>query len=307
MGVVIINQPPTPGRIAVYPILKGGLDLLLLVLGQTGFLNIRNSLLLPVYILDIIYNLDRLQIQTATQNLIKVLSLCTEGGGGLQAVAVYGTPFDVPGGVEPVIADFYRLRHPAIRLHRFQNELLDILWRNPGSSKVQFNFRCGQVFRLNASQRIHVDLVTGVLLGEYFSRGQLFAYITREVFFAGLIQWLTGSCRFTRNAEYNAGQFLQQLTTGFAGELLHIGQIHTGMFLDRQHESLIGGIYMVNHQVWPDGSFGKHIRLRLKVVIIVVDFQRAKQVVSAILTHGQRVCTTAESAILLRIGVILEI
>ena len=136
VGVVVINQSPPPVGISVYPILKSGFNLLLLILSQAGFFNIGYSLLLPVYIFDIIYNLDSLQVQAATQNFIEVFSLCTESGCSLQVVAVYGTPFDVPGSVEPVVADFYRLCRPAIWLHRLQNELLDILWRNPGSSKV---------------------------------------------------------------------------------------------------------------------------------------------------------------------------
>ena len=172
---------------------------------------------------------------------------------------------------------------------------------------MQFNFGCRKVFRLNASQRVHVDLVTGVLLSEYFSRGQLFAYITREIFFAGLIQWLTGSCRFAGNAKHHAGQFLQQFITGFAGQLFHIGQIYTGTLLDRQHESLAGGFYMVNHLVWPDGSFSKHIRLRLEIAIVVVNLQRAKQAVSAVLAEGQSVGAAVEPAILFREGVVLVI
>ena len=66
MGIVIVNQSPPSDGIAVYPILKGGLNLLLLVLGQASFFDVWYSLLLPVYVLDIIDNLDRLQIQTAT-------------------------------------------------------------------------------------------------------------------------------------------------------------------------------------------------------------------------------------------------
>ena len=57
MGVVIINQSPPPDGIAVYPILKGGLNLLLLVLGQASFFDVWYSLFLPVYVLDIIDNL----------------------------------------------------------------------------------------------------------------------------------------------------------------------------------------------------------------------------------------------------------
>ena len=66
VGVVVINQSPPPDGIAVYPILKGGLNLLLLILSQASFFDVWYSLLLPVYVLDIIDNLDRLQIQTAT-------------------------------------------------------------------------------------------------------------------------------------------------------------------------------------------------------------------------------------------------
>lgn len=54
MGVVIINQSPPSDGIAVYPILKGGLNLLLLVLGQASFFDVWYGPSLPLNVVVLV-------------------------------------------------------------------------------------------------------------------------------------------------------------------------------------------------------------------------------------------------------------
>ena len=69
----------------------------------------------------------------------------------------------------------------------------------------------------------------------------------------------------------------------------HKLQINLRSLSDADTKCFHGSIYPLHTPLLTDGSFGKEIRLSLEVIFLVENFQRAKQIVRAVIRERQAV------------------
>ena len=143
---------------------------------------------------------------------------------------------------------------------------------------------------LGSGQGLHIGLnprclLRGQHLGHCLGHTQLPAHVAGEIFVSGdkgkAVQigigfWnIIGVLITAHIPEDHAGQRPLQFRLGPAGELGHVGHIHSGLLRDRDGQGLAGGVHMVHSPVGADGPLGEHIRLAFQPSVLVHDLQGA--------------------------------
>ena len=98
----------------------------------------------------------------------------------------------------------------------------------------------------------------------------------------------------------NATQIACEFFFGLACKRGHIFHIHTGFFCDGYRKSFRGGINRCYDLARLDGAFGEHIRFAFEIVVLVENFQRAKQIVGAVIGKGKSIATAIDKTVLCR-------
>ena len=310
--IVLPHQGLPPLGVLPYPVPKSVADQLLLLLGQGSLFSVEYPFFFAVRAFDLIINTHIPQIQRILQNFIGVGPAGPVGGVVWNVAGGYGefcrdiplrrmgrvidldVPPQIPGGVQG-----------------FLHKLLDVLFVDPGSPQPHLNFRGVQVPGLGGGQGLHVGLnprrlLRGQHLGHRLGHTQLPAHVAGEVFVSGdkgkAVQigigfWnIIGVLITPHIPEDHAGQRPLQFRLGLAGELGHVGHIHSGLFRDRDGQCLAGGVHMVHSPVGADGPLGEHIRLALQPPVLVYDLQGAQQIVGAVAGKGQPVAPVIDKA-----------
>ena len=138
--VVLLHQRLPPIRVAPYPLLKGVLDGLLLLLRKRRFLGIENAPLRAVCIINRVIDAHIAQIQRVLQNPIGVSALCAVGHIGVDILFGWGGfAADVPFSGAGRIADLNWVPPVVRRLEGLLHELLDIILTDPRRAEAHFD------------------------------------------------------------------------------------------------------------------------------------------------------------------------
>jgi len=171
---------------------------------------------------------------------------------------------------------------------------------NPSCTKANINFRCFQVFWLCLLQGFHIDCIFRVMLCRHLCHTQLASYIAGQII-VGSLPATFHSFRSHWVFEDNATQFCGNAVKiiGFTKQICHIGQVHLTTLTNRNCKSFRRGIYTRYSAFWLYGAFGEHISLSFKVSVLIYIFQRAKQVIRAIVRKSLSIGTGIDKTILL--------
>ena len=259
--VVQGTQTLPAGGVCPHPLLKLLLDLVLLVLGDGGFLFVEHPLLFAILVLDGIENPHVPEIQGVLDELVGVHPLGAVGVKHPDAASIQAFLGDIPlsrhGGIPDTDAALIIER----RLEQLVGELLRHILGNPGSSQAHADFTSGQVLGLDLFQGLHIHSEGRVLFGCLPCGFQLFPHVTGEVLIRCDVVWFSIGFHFTGDGENDAPQLFRQLLLGFPSEGTHIFQIHPG-FLPQGHSQGFGRrIHMGDGPVGLDGAFGKQVGL----------------------------------------------
>ena len=96
----------------------------------------------------------------------------------------------------------------------------------------------------------------------------------------------------------NATQIACEFFFGLACKRGHIFHIHTGFFCDGNCQSFRSGINRCYDLARLDGAFGEHIRFAFEIVVLVENFQGAKQIVRTVIGKSESVATAAQKPVL---------
>ena len=102
----------------------------------------------------------------------------------------------------------------------------------------------------------------------------------------------------------HAAKFICKFFFGLAGERGHILHIHAGFLRNGERQSFRSGVHGGHGLMRFDRALRKHIRFALEVVVFIKDFQRAQQIIGAVIGKRQTVGTGVNETILFRKGII---
>ena len=299
--IVELHQLPPPVGVAPYPVPECLLDGLLFLLGEGGFLTVKDALFLSVRIPYGVVDAHIPQVQRIFKDFIGVGAVGAVGHAGVDVVvgdAVLAG--DVPLRRELRVVDLQGAAGIQRRLQQLEHELLDVLLVDPRRAETHLDFRSVQILGLGGAQCLHVGQITGAVNGGLLRLPQLLPDVAGEVFVRRL------PVAVNRVEEDDAVQLVDDVVLAFAGELGHIRHIHAGFFPNGQGEGFCGGVHAGNGLPLPDGALGEHIRLALELglVLIVQHFKGAEQVIGAVVCKGEGVAPAVDEAVFLGEAVI---
>ena len=302
--IVLGDKLLSPVGVSPNPIPERIFDRLLLLLCKGRFLGVEHTALTPIGIGYGVIDTHITQIQSVLQNLICVGSLCSIGHIGVYiAVGRLRLACNVPLCRERRIVDFDGSPQIIRRLKGLHHKLLNIGLVNPRCTQANLNLRSIKVFGLCRFKSFHIieDEVVffrtlGVLQG-FLIVGELFTDVTGKEIVCrspsiGAV-WLSVEIHID-----NATQIACEFFFGFAGELRHIRHINLGFFCDGNCQSFRSGVNGCYDLARLDRAFGEHIRFAFEIVVLVENFQGAKQIVGAVIGKGESVATAVDKTVL---------
>ena len=278
---------------------------MLLLLGKGGLLSIQHSFRLAVLILNGIIHAYIPEVQGILQNLI-----------GTDIIRSIGIPCrniiyaDTALACDVPDCGIGRILHMDVTLEvgrrvlQLVHELLDIGFVYPCGTQPHLNFRSFQVFGLGSPEGFHIALIHRVLRGGIFRFFQLSPHIAGEIFVSRDPSGMIFQRAQLGIVEDDASQIGGQLVYGFPGQAGHVPQVYTGPFPNGDRQSFHSGVHRGSDLMGLNSALAEHIRLALKVSIVVQNFQSAQEIVGGIIREGQPVSTTVENTVLFRKAVI---
>ena len=296
--VILAHQRLSPLRVAPNPVLERLPDGLLLLGGQGGLLGVQHPALLAVRIFNSIVDTHIPQVEGIFEDFIGVGAAGPVGGIGRHiplshSVFAGDLPFRRKGGV----VDFNAALKIKGRVEGLVHELLDVLLVNPRCPQPHLDLGSVQVFGLGGSQGLHVDRKGRVLLRRPLGLAQLPAHVAGQVLVRRDVLGPLALRHRAGQAENHVPQFGGQFLAGFAGELFHVGHVHAGFFRNGDRQGLAGRVHGGDGLVRAYGPLGEHIRLAFQPAILVQHFQRAEQVIAAVIGKGQPVRPVVDKTI----------
>ena len=286
------------------PITERIFDCLLLLLCEGRFLGVEYTAFTPIGVGNGIIDTHITQIQSILQNLICVGSLCTVGHIGVY-IAVGRLRFagDVPLCRERRVVDFDAPTQVIRRFKGLHHKLLNVRFINPRCTQANLNLGGIKVFGLCRFQSFHIieDEVVffrslGVLQG-FLIVGEFFTDVTGKEIIGGSPCVRAVGLSVEIHID-NATQIACEFFFGLAGELRHIRHINLGFFCDRNCQSFRSGVNGCYDLARLDRAFGEHIRFAFEIVVLVENFQGAKQIVGAVISKGKGVATAVDKTVL---------
>ena len=241
------------------------------------------------------------EVQCIFQQLIAVDAQGSVGIGNKRIAAIHRLAGNVPctGDFGIGCLDFIA-RIVAGCFEHFPHKLRDVLRLYPVCTQPHFDFRSIQVFGLYPFEVIHIDLVLCMVCRKGFSCGELFTNIAGQVFIRGF------PLLCHRISENRTCQFIRDLLFRFTAELHHKRHIHLCFFSNGKCQGFAWRIHRGNRLRLTDGTFGKNISQTLEVLLLVQNFQRCQQTITAVLSERPLVGGAVDKTILrLKCGVLL--
>ena len=96
----------------------------------------------------------------------------------------------------------------------------------------------------------------------------------------------------------HATQIARQFFLGLAGKLRHICHINHCFFCNRDCQCFRSGIDRCDNFAGLNGTLGKHIRLAFQIVVLIENFQRAEQIIGAIVRKSKSIATAVDETAL---------
>ena len=211
-----------------YPVLERLLDHLLLALCDGGFLFVQHRSLFAVVIIDIIKDSHILEIQRFFDDFIAVDPICTVGVCCLNIATVIVFLRHIPLTGERCVSDLdLPLGIPGCA-EQLIHKLLHHIGRKPCSTQPDGNFAGREILGLYLFQCFHIRLILRVFRQQLSCKRQLFADVTGKILVCRQIFGTAKGCG--RIQENDASQITIKLLLGFAGELLHVGDVDFCLF-----------------------------------------------------------------------------
>ena len=109
--------------------------------------------------------------------------------------------------------------------------------------------------------------------------------------------------------ENHAGQFAGDalILAGSTEQLCHIWQVHSATLSDGNRKCFRGSVHTGDGAFRADGTLGEQISLALQIFLLVQDFQRAQQKISAVLVERNGVAARVDESVFSGEGVVESI
>ena len=307
-NIIGLTDGFAPVRIFPDPLSKSVFNEFLLALGDGGFLFVEDSGFPAIGIVHIIKNADILQVKCRFDDLIGVDALGAVGADGLHIAAIRAFTFNAPLTGDTGIVDLHAPLRAAGCAQRFKNKPADIFGVQPCSAQSDGDLAGGEVGGLHLRECIGVDLILRVLFRLALGNRQFLTHIAGKILVRGQVFLmpivLAGVSRVQKNHALEVGK--QRLLV-LAGEPAHIVHIRMGLFANGQRQRLHCRIYLFGGFVAADGTLGEQISLALQIFLLVQDFQRAQQKISAVLVERNGVAARVDESVFSGEGVVESI
>ena len=278
-------------RVFPQPVAEGVLDDLLLLLGEGCLLDVEHPALGAVCVLDLVVDAHVAEVQGVFEYLVGVHA---RGAVGAESVDVGCTDsalaLDAPLGSVGRVVHAHAARGPVCGLEGLDHELLYVARLYPGRAEADSYLARGQLPRLRGAQCLYINIkgrgcFCRCLFCHHLCLTELFPHVAGEIFVGGRVTFLAW------DAEDDAGKLHGDLNFVFAAEPGHILHVHAAQLIERDGQRLRCRLGVLRRAVRLDGAAREHICFALKFAVLVENFERAEEVIRAVVRKRALVLT----------------